>query len=65
MAYSLVKVSKVNEPEKIDDAKRQALRAQLRQAVAATELDAALASLREKVGVKVRKDALAPKQPGS
>jgi peptidyl-prolyl cis-trans isomerase D len=64
VAYSLVKVSKVIEPEKIDDAKREALAAQLRQAVAAAELDSALASLRETVGVKVSKDALQPRQPG-
>ena len=66
VAYSLVKVTKVIEPEKIDDAKRQALAGQLRQAVAATELESALASLRETVGVKIAKDALQPKQqPGS
>jgi len=62
IAYSLVKVSKVVEPEKIDDAKRQAMATQLREAVAAGEFDSALASLREKVGVRVSKDALQPKQ---
>jgi peptidyl-prolyl cis-trans isomerase D len=65
VAYSLVKVGKVIEPEKIDDAKRQALSAQLRQAVAAEEFEAALGSLREKVGVKVSKDALEKKTSGS
>jgi len=63
IAYSLVKVTKVTEPEKIDEAKRQALTAQLRQAAAAGEFDSALASLRESVGVRVSKDALQPKQP--
>ncbi len=63
IAYSLVRVSKVSEPEKIDEAKRQALAAQLRQALAAGEFDSALASLREKVGVRVSKDALTPKRP--
>ena len=63
IAYSLVKVTKVMEPEKVDEAKRQALTAQLSQAVAATEFDSALASLREKVGVRVSKDALEPKRP--
>jgi peptidyl-prolyl cis-trans isomerase D len=65
IAYSLVKVGKVIEPEKIDDAKRQALATQLRQAVAAEEFEAVLAGLREKVGVKVSKDALEKKPGGS
>ena len=65
IGYSLVQVTKVNEPEKIDDAQRQALGAQLRQAVAAEEIDSTLASLRERVGVKTRKDALQAKPPGS
>ena len=63
IGYSLVQVTKVNEPEKIDDAQRQAFGAQLRQAVAAEEMDSTLASLRDKVGVKTRKDAL-EKKPG-
>jgi len=61
IGYSLVQVTKVNEPEKIDPAQRQALGAQLRQAVAAEEMDSALASLRDKVGVKTRKDVLEKK----
>jgi len=60
--YSLVQVSKVIEPQAIDDKKRDALRAQLRDAVAAEELDAALASLRERIGVKVSRDAIEKKQ---
>jgi peptidyl-prolyl cis-trans isomerase D len=65
IAYSLVKVGKVIEPEKIDDAKREALAGQLRQAVAAEEFEAVLAGLREKVGVKVTKGALEKKTGGS
>lgn len=63
VGYSLVQVTKVNVPEKIDDAQRQALGAQLRQAVAAEEMDSTLGSLRDKVGVKTSKDAL-EKKPG-
>ena len=61
--YALVQVTKVIDVEKIDDAKRQALVSQLRDTVAATELEATLASLRERVGVKVKADALEKKQP--
>ena len=61
VGYALVRVTKVIEPEKIEEAKRQALGAQLRQAVAAQELEATLGSLRDRVGVKVRKDALEKK----
>jgi len=60
--YSLARVSKVIEIEKVDDAQRAALGGQLRQAVAAEELEATLASIRESVGVTVRKDALDKKQ---
>jgi peptidyl-prolyl cis-trans isomerase D len=59
--YSLVKVSKVIELEKIEDAQRNALGTQLRNAVVAEELEATLGSLRERVGVKVKKDALEKK----
>lgn len=62
--YSLVQVSKVIEPEQIDDAKRAQLAPRLKEAVAAEELEATLESLRERVGVKVRKDAL-EKKPAS
>lgn len=61
MGYSLVKVTKVNEPEKVDPAQREQLGGRLREAVAVEELEATLASLRERVGVKVRKDALEKK----
>jgi peptidyl-prolyl cis-trans isomerase D len=57
--YSLVQVSKVNEPAAIDDAKRKALGDRLRDATGAEEFDAALGSLRDRIGVSVSKDALA------
>jgi peptidyl-prolyl cis-trans isomerase D len=57
--YSLVQVSKVNEPAAIDDAKRKALGERLRDATGAEEFDATLGSLREKIGVEVGKNALA------
>lgn len=62
MGYSLVKVTKVIEPQKIDEAQRNMLGTQLKQAVAISELETTLASLREKVGVKVSAAALAPKE---
>lgn len=61
MGYSLVQVTKVTQPEKIEEAQRTALGSQLRQAVSVVELEAALDSLRRKVGVSVRKDALEKK----
>ena len=65
MGYSLVRVTKVIEPEKIEDAQRLALGNQLRQAVAAQELEATLASTRNRVGVTVKKGALDAKDTGS
>lgn len=59
--YSLVKVTKVIEVEAIDEGKRKALADRLRQSVAASELDASLNSLRVRIGVEVRKDALEKK----
>jgi peptidyl-prolyl cis-trans isomerase D len=59
--YTLVKVSKVIELDKIEDAQRAALGAQLRNAVVAEEMEATLASLRERVGVKVSREALEKK----
>ena len=56
--YSVVRVSKVTEPEKVDDQQRQALAARLGQAVAAEELQSALTSVRDRVGVAVKKGAL-------
>ena len=58
MGYSLAQVSKVIELEKVEDAQRAQLAARLRDAVAAEELESTLASLRARVGVSVRKDAL-------
>jgi peptidyl-prolyl cis-trans isomerase D len=63
--YSIVRVSKVVEVDKIDNAKRDALGARLRESVAAQEFDATLASLRDRVGVKIRKDVLEKKPSGS
>ena len=60
--YSVVQVSKVIKPEKIDEAQRTALAGQLRNALAATELDSTLGSIRERVGVTVKKGALDPKE---
>jgi peptidyl-prolyl cis-trans isomerase D len=62
--YSLVQVSKVIEVDKIDEAKRAQLGARLRDALANEELESTLATLRDRVGVKVRKDAL-EKKPAS
>ncbi len=61
LGYSLVQVSKVIDLEKIDDQQRTQLAARLRDAVAAEELESALESLKGRVGVKVRKDALEKK----
>jgi peptidyl-prolyl cis-trans isomerase D len=63
--YALAQVSKVEEPKTIDEAKRKALGAQLRDAIAAEEFDAALTRLREKIGVKVSRDALEKKTGGA
>jgi peptidyl-prolyl cis-trans isomerase D len=58
VGYSLVKVTKVIEQEKVDDAQREQLGSRLREAVAMGELEATLAAVRERVGVKVSKSAL-------
>ena len=62
--YSLVQVSKVIDLEKIDDAQRSQLAARLRDAVASEEMESALESLKGRVGVKYRKDAV-EKKPAS
>jgi peptidyl-prolyl cis-trans isomerase D len=59
--YSLVKVTKVIEVEKIDDSKRKALADRLKQTVAVSELESVLASLRGRIGVEVKKDAIEKK----
>lgn len=61
VGYSLVQVSKVIELDKVDDAQRDAMAGQLRQSVAMEELESTLSSLRQRVGVTVRKDALEKK----
>lgn len=63
MGYSLVQVSKIIEVDQVNEMQRNALAGQLRQAVAMEELEATLSTLREKVGVTVRKDALEKKAP--
>ena len=65
IGFSLVKVTAVTVPEKVDEAKRQMLGGQLQQAVAIQELEATLGSLRKDVGVSVRTGALEPKDPSS
>ena len=59
--YSLVQVVKVIDIDKVDDQKREAFAARLKEAVAAEELESTLSSLRGRVGVSVRKDALEKK----
>lgn len=61
--YSLVKISKVIDVEKIDDTRREGLGTQLRSAVAAQQMEASLSSVRNRVGFNVRKDALEKKNP--
>jgi peptidyl-prolyl cis-trans isomerase D len=59
--YSVARVSKVIDLEKVEEAQRTQLAGRLRDAVAAEELESTLASLRGRVGVSVRKDALEKK----
>jgi len=56
--YSLVQVTKVVEPEKIDEAQRAQLSGGLRDAVASADFEATLGSLRDRVGVSIRAGAL-------
>jgi peptidyl-prolyl cis-trans isomerase D len=60
--YSLVQVSKIVELDKVDDTQRATLGSQLRNAIAAQELESALSSLRDRVGVSVRKGAFDRKE---
>ena len=59
--YAVVKVTKVIDIGEIDEAKRRSLAAQLQQAVALGELESSIGSLRESIGVQLRKDALEKK----
>jgi peptidyl-prolyl cis-trans isomerase D len=63
MGYSLVQVSKVIDVPEIKDDQRQAMSAGLRQAVSATELEATVANIRNRVGVSVSREAI-EKKPG-
>ena len=65
MGYSLVRVTKVTEPDKIEPAQRKALGTQLQQAVAMQELEATLSSVRNRVGVTVKQGALDVKDPNA
>jgi hypothetical protein len=56
--YAVVQVSKVIELEKVEQAQRDALAEQLRNAVAMQELESTLGAIRERVGVSVKKGAL-------
>jgi peptidyl-prolyl cis-trans isomerase D len=56
MGYSLVKVTKVMDVDRIDESRRKALSDQLRQTLAAAELESTLATLRSRIGVSVRTD---------
>jgi peptidyl-prolyl cis-trans isomerase D len=56
--YSLLQVTKVIESEKIDDAQRAQLAGGLRDAVASADFEGTLGSLRDRVGVSIRKGAL-------
>jgi len=62
--FALIQVSKVIQPEKIDEAQRKALESQLQQAIAGEQVEAAVASLREKVGVSVKPAAIEKKPQG-
>ena len=63
--YSIVKVTKVIDIGEIDDAKRKSLAAQLQQAVALGELESSIGSLRESIGVQLRKDTADRKAAGA
>ncbi len=56
--YSLVRITKVIDVDKIDDEKRKVLGDQLKQTVAVSELESTLTSLRGRIGVQVSKEAL-------
>jgi peptidyl-prolyl cis-trans isomerase D len=60
-AYTLIRVSKVVEPEKIDPEKQKGLAESLQQAVSQEEMAAYLASLKQKADVKVKQDLLEKK----
>jgi peptidyl-prolyl cis-trans isomerase D len=59
--YSLVQVSKVIDIDKVDEVKRESMASRLKDAVSTQEMEATLASLRSRVGVTIRKDALEKK----
>jgi len=58
----LFKIIRVQEPDKIDEAKRKELTEQLRQLVAQEQFSAYLASLRQKTDVKINYEQLEKKE---
>jgi peptidyl-prolyl cis-trans isomerase D len=60
--YMLFKIIRVQEPDKIDEAKRKELTEQLRQLVAQEQFSAYLASLRQKTDVKINYEQLEKKE---
>ena len=58
MGYALVQVSKIVDVAEVKDEQRQALASQLKQAVAATQLDATVNAIRNQVGVSVQREAI-------
>jgi len=57
-AYSVVKVVKVNQPEKLDPAKRKGLQAEYASIVAQEDLSAFMSGLRQRYKIEVNKAAL-------
>ncbi len=61
-SYMLFKIIRVQEPDRIDEAKRKELTEQLRQLVAQEQFTAYLASLRQKTEVKINYEQLEKKE---
>ena len=61
-SYMLFKIIRVQEPDRIDEAKRKELTEQLRQLVAQEQFAAYLASLRQKTEVKINYEQLEKKE---
>jgi peptidyl-prolyl cis-trans isomerase D len=60
--YVLLKITRVQEPDRIDEAQRKDLTEQLRQLVARDRFSAYLASLRQKTEVKINREQLEKKE---
>ena len=61
-SYVLLKIIRVQEADRIDEAKRKDLTEQLRQLVAQEKFSAYLASLRQKTEVKINREQLEKKE---